>query len=327
MLEKSATFNLSPDSPSAPTDTMPLAAAGTDVPTSYFGFFWRLLSLPEAATMTMPPLNAALLASRSIRLSNRRRLARYPSSAMDVARSTGYPRLVSVLLQPGKSKPSDMETTFAFRDDAHSMAVEQHVRFAIASIAQHLADQRPVHPRRHADPRAVDGASEYRSRAMGAVALHISVARSSEVPLHQIDPRKGRMIGVDPGVQDADRNVAAIRPALVSPHGRDPPSRPGRRHFVRGHLAQSIVWAWSALIHRIPGSRTASRRSCGSSLPRSLPATGGMSPDIVDIPPRDGTPPKFCRPSNRFPPPSRIGIFQNDVAWHDIAPLRVGHIG
>ncbi len=131
------------------------------------------------------------------------------------------------------------------------------------------------------------------------------------------------MIGVNTGVQNAGQNVSAIGGALVSPDGLNSPSRPLRRHCVRGHRCYQACrhgprqiqnpWVtrrfpqvlWVQIFHahfrfgrHVPGHRRhpTVRRHSANALRTFEPAS----------------------------PPSRIGIFQNDVACHDITPLRVG---
>lgn len=67
---------------------------------------FRLLSLPLAAATTVPPVKSICAASNRIKESNIRRLARYASSAFEVARSTGKPCWTSRCTSPGKSKPA-----------------------------------------------------------------------------------------------------------------------------------------------------------------------------------------------------------------------------
>ena len=76
-------------------------------------------------------------------------------------------------------------------------AAEDHLGGATAVIVQHLTDQRLLYPARYADARALNVASEYRSGAMSAVSLPITIAGPAEILLHYINPGKGGMCLVD----------------------------------------------------------------------------------------------------------------------------------
>ncbi len=123
VLEKGATTRPLPvgDCASAPTAMTPSAAAGSDTAISKSGPVWRSLSFPAAATTRVPGLTASRAATIRMSASKSRRLARYASSASDVANLGCRPRSTRRCTMPGKSNPSDMEITCAPWRSAHSI--------------------------------------------------------------------------------------------------------------------------------------------------------------------------------------------------------------
>ena len=60
-----------------------------------------------------------------------------------------------------------------------------------------------------ADPLAVDVAAEDRAGAVRAVAVRVVVAFAGEVPPHELDALERRVVRVDAGVEDRDRDAVA----------------------------------------------------------------------------------------------------------------------
>jgi hypothetical protein len=52
----------------------------------------------------------------------------YASNATDVAKSTGHPAAARRATIPGKSKPNDIEMTWAFLGDSPEQPLEEHLR-------------------------------------------------------------------------------------------------------------------------------------------------------------------------------------------------------
>ena len=73
---------------------------------------------------------------------------------------------------------------------------------------QYLPDERPRDPRGNADASPGDGSTEQGAGDMRAVSVRVAVALTGEVPLHQVHALKGRVSGIDPGVQHRDGDGA-----------------------------------------------------------------------------------------------------------------------
>ena len=204
VLENGATARPVADSCSAPTETMPSAAAGREAAISKSGSICRSLSFPAAATTTVPAVKAAWLRISCISASNIRRFARYASSAAEVASSTGQPGVDEPFDQPREVEAQRHRDHLRALLDRPLDPAEDHVRVAAAVVAEDLPDERLGHPAGYADPGAVHVPAEDRARAVRAVPLPVAVARAGEVLLDELDAGERRVRRVDPGVQHGD---------------------------------------------------------------------------------------------------------------------------
>ena len=105
-----------------------------------------------------------------------------------------------------------------------------------AALAQHLADEGALDVAGHADAGAGHVPAEDGAGAVAAVAVQVLGRFLGEVALHQLHPGKGRVVGVDAGVEHGHADAAAVIGGLGRAHCPDPPGdRAGRGRRLPPH--------------------------------------------------------------------------------------------
>lgn len=193
-----------------------------------------------------------------------RRLARYASSATEVARSAGHPWPTRSLTSPGKSKPRDMEMTCAWLSSAHW----RPRKIISESPAPSSPSTLPI------SARVTPGATPIRvpstSRPKTVPAQCVPCPFLSPFP----DPEKSAWVSSTPVNAGCDASMPVSRTATTTPAPvRDDLSAPTADTPHAVLVACGVVWSsgsstgWTSIVGmtgamaRTAGSRPSDRTS------------------------------------------------------------------